>query len=127
MNAISTKWRMLSSFNIHVFTFEKAVNARMERAKDGSKSSDNLSIRRLQLKDKHIENGKLGASADNADFTFAEDYGHNDGKVGTADAYQAHNDPVHLEARSAKKPWTEDDEKYDLFSSYVTLDDASIF
>ena len=33
MNVILTKLRMLSSFNIHVFTFEKVVSARRENAK----------------------------------------------------------------------------------------------
>ena len=36
MNVMSTELRMPSSFNIHVFTFEKALNARRERAKTES-------------------------------------------------------------------------------------------
>ena len=62
------------------------------------------------------------------DFTFAEDYGHNDSKVGTADAYQARNDPVNLGSEVGEEALdSEDDEKYDVFCSYITLDDASFF
>ena len=98
------------------------------QGRDGIKSSDNLNIRRLQEKDKHTSNGKLGASAHHAGFIFADDYGHNDSKVETADAYRAHNDTgnpgsdVGEEALDCK-----DGEKCDMFSSYITLDDASIF
>ena len=42
------------------------------KGRDGMKSSDNLNIRGFQRKaSKHTSNGKLGASAYYADFTFA--------------------------------------------------------
>ena len=87
--------RMLLSFNTHIFTFEKAVNARRGRAKTEIKSNDNLNIRWLQEKDKKKNrNGKLGASACNADYIFAEDYGLNDSRAETADACRARDDLV---------------------------------
>ena len=99
-----------------------------EKGKDGIESNDTINIRRLQDKDKITRNGKLGASACYADFTFAEDYGHNDSKVETADAYQAHNDPVNPGSEIGEDALDcEDGQKYDMFSSFVTLDDASIF
>ena len=52
-----------------------------------------VNICRLQERQEH-QKLKLGASAYYVDFTFAEDYGHNHSNVETADAYQAHDDPV---------------------------------
>ena len=70
----------------------------------------------------------MGASAYYADFTFAEDYGHNDRKIETADAYQTHNDSVNPGSEVVDEALDcEDDKKYDMFSSYITLDDASLF
>ena len=98
------------------------------KGKDGIESNDTINIRRLQDKDKITRNGKLGASACYADFTFAEDYGHYDSKVETTDAYQAHNDPVNPGSEIGEDALDcEDGQKYDMFSSFVTLDDASIF
>ena len=98
------------------------------KGKDGIKSSDNLNIRRLQEKDKNTRNGKRRANAYRVDSIFAEDYGHNDSKVETADAYQAQNDPVNPESEADEEALNcEGDKKYDMFSSFVTLDDASIF
>ena len=94
---------------------ESAVKARRDRAK-------------TEERDTNTRNGKLGASAYHADFISAEDYGHNDSKVETADAYRAHNDPVNLGSEVGKEALDcEDDKKYDMFSSFFTLDDASIF
>ena len=117
MNAILTKLQMLSSSNIHVFTFEKAANARRGKGKDGIKSSDNLNIRQLQEKDKHTGNGKLGASAYYADFTFADDHGHNDSMVDTADAYQAHSDPVNPGSGVGEEALDCEVGKYDIYYS----------
>ena len=98
------------------------------KGKDGIKSNDNFNIRRLQEKDKkNTRNGKLGASAHHADFTFAEHYGHNDSKVETADAYRAHDDSVNPGSEVGEEALDcEDDKKYDMFSSKITLDDVSI-
>ena len=50
------------------------------------------------------------------DFTFAEDYGHNDSKVETADAYRARNDAVNPGSEVGEEvPNCEDDKKYDMF------------
>ena len=128
MNASLTKLRMLSSVNIHVFTFEKSRKRANGKGKDGIKSGDLLNIRRLQEKGKHIGNGNFGASACYANFTFAKNYGYNDDKVEIADAYQAHNDAVNPGSEVGEEALDcEDDKKYDMLSSYVTLDDASVF
>ena len=81
-----------------------------------------INIRQLQEKGKHTGNGKQGASAYYADFTFPEDHG----KVETADAYQAHNDPVSPQSEVGEETLDcEDDQKYNTVSSCSTLDDAS--
>ena len=96
-NAILTKLRMLSTYNVHVFTFEKAANAKLVTTKK---------IRRLQEKGKHTGNGNLEANAYYANFNFAKKYGCNDEKVEIADAYQARSDPVNpgrLRGRNARQ------------------------
>ena len=61
------------------------------------------------------------------DFRFDEDYGHNDSKVETADANRAHNDSVNPGSEVGEEALDcEDDKKYDMFASYITLDDVSI-
>ena len=119
---------MLLSFNIHKFHQRESDKRLKGKGKDGIESSHNSNICRLQEKDKHCGNGKLGASSHYADFTFADDYGHNDSNVETADAYRAHYDSVNPGSEIVEDALDcEHCKKYDMFSSYVTLDDASIF
>ena len=90
------------------------------------RESRNRTRERATTESKHTGNGKLGAIAYYADFTFAEDYGHNDSKVETADAYRAQNDSVNPGSEVIEEAFDcEDAQKYDMFSPYLTLDDVS--
>ena len=66
------------------------------KGKDGFKRVDNSNTRWFQEKGKHIASGKSGASAHCANFTSVEDYGCDEYMNASANAYQAHNDPVDL-------------------------------
>ena len=111
-----------------ISNFDRVADALIIQHPRGITSDDNLNIRRLQAKDKNTRNGKLGASAYYADFTSAEDYGHNDSKVETAGAYRAHDDSFNPGSEVGEDALDcEDEKKYDMFSSYITLDDLSIF
>ena len=64
--------------------------------KDGFKRVDNPNARwfRGKGKGKHTGSGKSGASAYHANFSSVEDYDYDDDMNESANAYQAHNDPV---------------------------------
>ena len=106
MKVILTKLRMLSSFNIHVFTFEKVGNARREKAKTESIVETTQTLVWFQEKGKHTGSEKSEARAYYANFVSVEDYGYDDDTVELADAYQAHNHRLTLEVTSEKKLWT---------------------
>ena len=80
-------------------------------------------------KGKHSDVGKFGASAFYASYTSAEDCDYDDDTIEPADAYQAHDDPVDPGSDDGEEPLDDDDddEENDTFSSYVPLDDATVF
>ena len=114
-NLILTKLRMPSSFNIHVFTFEKVENLRREQAKTES----NVETKQTLVRFKRKVNTLAVKNREKAP------YGYDDDTVELADAYQAHNDPASDVGEEA--PDYDDDEENDTFSSYVALDDVSVF
>ena len=63
-----------------------------KRAKGKAKTESITNTRWFQEKGKHTGSEKSGTSAYYANFTSADDYGHDDDTVELADAYQAHND-----------------------------------
>ena len=75
---------------------------------------------------KHVGSGKpgkSGASAYYASYTSVEDYDYDDDAIESADAYQAHNDPVDPGSDDEEALHDVNDEEYETFSSYVALDD----
>ena len=79
------------------------------KGKDGFKRVDNPNARwfRGRGKGKHTGSGKSGASAHHANLTSVKDYDYYDEHMDeSANAYQAHNDPVDPEAMTKKKHWT---------------------
>ena len=60
-------------------------------------------------------------------FTSIEDYDFDDDMNEPADAYQAHNDPVDPGSDDGAEALDDDDEEHDTFSSYVALDDVTVF
>ena len=100
--------------------------------KDGFKRVDNSNARwfRGKGKGKHTGSGKSGASAHHANLTFVEDYDYycDEDVDESADAYQAHNDPVDpISGDGEEALYCDDDEENDTFSSYVALDDVTVF
>ena len=87
MKVTSTESQMLSSFNIHVFVFEKVGSARKKKGKD---------LHQLREGGKHRDNGKSGTSACYANFNFIEDYDHGGNTVEPADTHRTHSDPSDL-------------------------------
>ena len=70
----------------------------------------------------------VGEEALGCDDDEENDTGHNDSKVETADACRAHHDPVNPGSDVGEEALDcEGDKKYDMFSSSITLDDASVF
>ena len=79
-------------------------------------------------KGQHTGSEKSGASAYYANFTSVEDYGSDDEKVELVDASQAHNDPADSGSDVGEEALDcDDDEENDTCSSYVALDDVSVF
>ena len=77
---------------------------------------------------KHTGSGKLEPSAYHANFTSFEDYDYDDDTNEPADAYQAYNDPVDPGSDDGDEALhDDDDEENDTFSSYVALDDVTVF
>ena len=81
MNAILTKLRVALIIQHPRIHLRERLKPAKGKGTDGIKFSDNLNIRRLQEKGKHTGDGNLGASANDANFTVAENYGYNDDKV----------------------------------------------
>ena len=100
------------------------------KGKDGFNRADNSNTRwfRGKGKGKHTGNGQFGASAYYANFTSVENYDCDDDMTESANAYQAHNDAVHPGSDDGEEaPDYDDDEENDTFSSYVALDDVTVF
>ena len=79
---------------------------------------------------RHTGSGKSGACAYYANFTSVEDYDYyyDEDMDESANAYQAHNDPVDPGSDDGEEALDyENDEEHDTFSSYVALDDVAVF
>ena len=100
--------------------------------KDGLKRVDNPNTRwfRGEGKGKHTGNGKSGASAHQANLTSVENYHYyyDEYVDESANAYQAHNDPVDPGSDDGEEALDyDDDDENDTLSSYVALDDVTVF
>ena len=99
------------------------------KRKDGFKCVHNPNARwfRGRGKGKHTGSGKSGTSAHHANLSSVEDYDYFDEHMDeSANAYQAHNDPVDPGSDDEEEsPDYDDDEENDTFSPYVeaALDD----
>ena len=103
----------------------------MGKGKDGFKRVDNPNTRRFRErgKGKYAGSGKSGASAHHANLTSVEDYDnyHDEDLVESANAYQAHNDPVDPGINDGEEdPDYDEDEENDTLSSYIALDDDTV-
>ena len=99
------------------------------KGKDGFERRDNSNTRwfRGKGKCKHTGSGKSKASAYYASYTSIEDSNHDDDTIQSADANQAHNDPVDPRSDDGEEALDDDDdEENDTFSSYVALDDVTV-
>ena len=101
------------------------------KGNDGFKRVDNPNTRwfRGKGKGKHTGSGKSGASAHHANLTSVEYYDDFDeDKSESANACQAHNDPVDPGGDDGEEtPDDDDDDENDTFYSYVALDDVTVF
>ena len=108
-DATLTELPKLSKSNIHVFTSGRAKDERRAKAKT---DSNVLTIQTLvgfaEEAKANTGSGKSGASAHHANLTSVEDYDYcyDEHMDESANAYQAHNDPVDPEAMTKKKHWT---------------------
>ena len=101
------------------------IHLRESRKRAKGKDKD---ARWFQERGKHTGYGKSGTSAYYANFTSVEDYDHEDDMVELADAYRAHNDPADPGSDVGEEALDcANDEENDTFSSYVALDDVSVF
>ena len=94
------------------------------KGKDGFKRVDKSNTRRFRGKGKgkHTDSGKSGASAYYANFISVEDYDYDDVMNQSANAHQAHNDPVDPGSGDGEEALEyDDDEETGTFSSYVAL------
>ena len=99
-----------------------------DEGKDGFKRVDNSNTRRFRGKGKRSGSRKSGTSAFCANFSSVEDNDYDDDMNEPANAYQAHNDPVDHGSDDGQEALDyDDDEKNDTFSSYVALDDVTVF
>ena len=103
------------------------------QGKDGFKRVDNSNARwfRGKGKGKHTGSGKSGASAHHANLTSVEvedyDYYYDEDMDESANAYQAHNDPVDPGSNDGEEALDhDDDEENDTLSLYVALDDVTL-
>ena len=72
------------------------------------------------------KSGECATSAFYASHAPVEDYNYDDDMIGSADGYQAHNDPVDLGSDDGEEVLHDDgDEENETFSSYVALDDVT--
>ena len=133
MNVIPTELPKLSSSNIHVVT---AVRVKDERRAKAKTDSNVLTIRTIdgfaeKSKGKHAGSGKSGTSAHHANVTSAKDYDYyyDDDVDEAANACHVHNDPVDpgSDDEEEEAPDHDDNEENDTFSSYVALDDVTVF
>ena len=90
---------------IHIRESQKRATV---KGKDGFKRGDNSNVRWFRGKGgcKHTgsgKSGKSGTSAFYASYTSVEDYDYDDDTIESADAYQAHNDPVDLGVETETK------------------------
>ena len=126
-----TELPKLSSSNIHVSTSERVKDERRAKAKTFSNvlTTQTLVGFAGKGKGKHAGSGKSGTSAHHANLTSVEDfdcYSVEDVDE-SANAYQAHNDPVDPGSDDGEEaPDYDDDEENDTFSSYVALDDVTV-
>ena len=126
-----TELPKLSSSHIHVFTSVRVKDLRKGEGKDGFKRVDNPNARwfRGKGKGKHTGSGKPGASARHANPL--------PWKITTImmktwmnlqTLIYAHNDPVDRGSDDGEEALDyHDDEENDTFSSYVALDDVTVF
>ena len=101
------------------------------KGKEGFKRVDNPNARWLKGKGKgkHTGSGKSGASRHHANLTSVEDYDYYyEDMDETANAYQAHSDPVDPGSDDGEEaPYYDDDEENDTCSSYVARNDVTVF
>ena len=104
--------------------FRQSQRRAKGKGKDGFKRVDNS-----QGKGKHTGSGKSRASAHHANLTSVEDYDYLDEDMDeSANAYQEHNDPVDPGGDDGEEaPDDDDNDENDTFSSYVALDDVTVF
>ena len=113
---------------VHLRESQRRTNG---KGKDGFKRVDNANTRWFRGKGKgqHTSSGKSGASACYANFTSVEDYEYNDEDMNeSANAYQAHNDPVDPGSDDGEEaPDYDDNEENDTLSWYIALDDVTVY
>ena len=114
---------------IHLRESQKRVKG---TGKDGFKGVDNSNTRWFcgEGKGNHTSSGKPGASAHHANLTSVEDYDYHfdEDMDESANAYQAHNDPVDPGSDDGEEALDyDDDEEIDTCSSFVALDDVTVF
>ena len=101
------------------------------KGKDGFKLVGNPNTRWFRETDsgKHTGSGKFGASAHHANLTSVEDYDYyyDEDMDESANAYQAHNDPVDPGSNDGEEALDHaDDEENDTLSLHVALDDVTL-
>ena len=99
-----------------------------EEGKDGMKSNDTINIRRLQDKDKNTRNGKTWSKCLLRRLHFCRRSRSQRQQSGNCRCLIKHiRIQLTLEAVGEDALHCEDGQKYNMFSSFITLDDASIF
>ena len=90
---------------------------------------DNSNTHWFRWKGKYTGSGKPGTSAHHANLTLVEDSFYYDEDMSeSANARSADNDPVDPRSEDGEEALdNDDDEENDTFSSYVALDDATVF
>ena len=121
----------LSHHPTHTYSSQVSQKRAKGKDKEGCKRVDNPNARwfRGKGKGKHTGSGKSGASAHHANLTSVEDYDYYyEDMDETASAHQAHSDPVDNGSDDGEEaPDYDGDEENDTFSSYVALDDVTVF
>ena len=129
-NAILTELQTPSSFNIHVSISEKVKDEQRAKATRGSNVLTVSNTRWFcgKCKGNHTGSEKSGSSAYYANFTSVEDYDYDDDMNESANACQAHNNPVDPGSDDGEDALHyDDDEENDKFSSCVALDVVTLF
>ena len=98
-------------------------------AKDGFKRLDNHNARWFRGKGKHTGSGKSGASTHHANLPSVADYDsyHEEDMDESANAYEAHNDPVDPGNDDGEEALDHDDDEENHTLSYDALDDVTVF